>query len=199
VLLSPAGKFVSWLADHDGVRNLWIAPSNRPEDAEARTKSNGHGIIAYEWTYSGRHLLIYEDKGGNENHRISSVDAHTGATRLRRDEPLVPSMILSNEPGYYKNGEYGIRVENLVLVVERDIPGAEHPMLGFETLTLVPIDRSLVVGGLLTREERGWLDSYHAEVMRRIGPLLEDAPRAWLREATHALGDSSDALRAMIR
>jgi len=96
-------------------------------------------------------------------------------------------MILSNEPGYYKAGEYGIRIENLMLVVKCEIAGAECQMLGFETLTFAPIDRALVDVALLTAEERAWVDAYHAEVARIVGPELEGTAHAWLLEETRPL------------
>jgi len=95
-------------------------------------------------------------------------------------EPLRAGMMLSNEPGYYKAGEYGIRIENLLLVVERDIPGGDLPMLGFETLTFVPIERSLIVPALLTDAERTWIDTYHARVEALLTPLLDSETAAWL-------------------
>ncbi len=94
-------------------------------------------------------------------------------------------MILSNEPGYYPAGEYGIRIENLELVTEaRDIPGGERPMLGFEPLTLAPIDRRLVDVDLLTVAERNWLNAYHARVRHEVGPHLDGKTRIWLEQAT---------------
>ncbi|MGI4732515.1 MAG: aminopeptidase P family protein [Janthinobacterium lividum] len=118
----------------------------------------------------------------------SYLSVHEGPARLAPPsypgggvfEPLVPGMILSNEPGYYKTGEYGIRIENLLLVVARDVPDGDRPMLGFETLTLAPIDRDLIEPALLTPDELGWLDRYHAEVAATIGPVLDDDDRAWL-------------------
>ncbi|MGW8191415.1 aminopeptidase P family protein [Sphingomonas hankookensis] len=95
-------------------------------------------------------------------------------------EPLRAGMMLSNEPGYYKAGEYGIRIENLLLVVERDIPGGDLSMLAFETLTFVPIERSLIVPALLTDAERAWVDGYHARVEALLGPLLDNETAAWL-------------------
>lgn len=95
-------------------------------------------------------------------------------------EPLRAGMMLSNEPGYYKAGEYGIRIENLLLVVERDIPGGDLPMLAFETLTFVPIERSLIVPALLTDAEQAWVDAYHARVEALLGPLLDSETAAWL-------------------
>ena len=103
------------------------------------------------------------------------------------DEPLHAGMIMSNEPGYYKTGEYGIRIENLVLVEERVIPGAEKAMLGFTTLTLAPIDRALIDVALLTPAERDWVDAYHARVAAAVGQLLDDAARIWLDVATRPL------------
>ncbi|KQM86227.1 X-Pro aminopeptidase [Sphingomonas sp. Leaf23] len=95
-------------------------------------------------------------------------------------EPLRAGMMLSNEPGYYKAGDYGIRIENLLLVVARDIPGGDLPMLGFETLTFVPIERSLIVPALLSDAERAWVDAYHARVEALLTPLLDRETAAWL-------------------
>ena len=97
-------------------------------------------------------------------------------------------MILSNEPGYYKDGDYGIRIENLVLVVDRRIEGAEKDMLGFETLTFAPIDRRLIVADMLSDDERRWLDDYHRDVLAKIGPQLEGEEKAWLETQCAPLG-----------
>lgn len=94
-------------------------------------------------------------------------------------EPLRAGMILSNEPGYYKAGEYGIRIENLILVEERSFDGGAA-MLGFETLTFCPIERSLIVAEMLSPAERAWLDSYHERVVAVIGAHLDADERAWL-------------------
>jgi Xaa-Pro aminopeptidase len=103
--------------------------------------------------------------------------------------PLKRGMILSNEPGYYKTGAYGIRIENLVLVTEAPpIAGAEKSLIAFETLTLAPIDRRLVDRSLLTSEEVLWLDGYHAWVAKTLAPLVDDASRAWLTDATQPVG-----------
>jgi Xaa-Pro aminopeptidase len=97
-------------------------------------------------------------------------------------------MILSNEPGYYKTAGYGIRIENLVLVIAAPEPaGAEKPLNAFETLSLAPIDRRLVDTALLTAKERHWLDSYHARVHQALAPLVDDETRAWLEQATRAI------------
>lgn len=128
------------------------------------------------------------DYAHGTGHGVGSfLSVHEGPQRIATfgggDEPLRAGMILSNEPGYYKTGEYGIRIENLVLVVERAIDGAERPMLGFETLTFAPIDRNLVAAEMLTPGERGWLDSYHAKVLEIVGPRLDGAALEWLKEA----------------
>ncbi len=97
-------------------------------------------------------------------------------------------MILSNEPGYYKTAAYGIRIENLVLVIAAPEPvGAEKPLNAFETLTLAPIDRRLIDPGMLTSKERTWLDSYHARVHEVIGALVDPPTRRWLEKATERL------------
>jgi len=106
--------------------------------------------------------------------------APAGSGQAGGDEPLRAGMILSNEPGYYKTGEYGIRVENLVLVVEREVEGAEKKPLGFETLTFAPIDRALIEAAMLSPAERAWLNDYHVEVLKIVGPQLEGAAKAWL-------------------
>jgi Xaa-Pro aminopeptidase len=100
-------------------------------------------------------------------------------------------MILSNEPGYYKTGAYGIRIENLVLVTPSPAPaGAEKPLNAFETLTLAPIERRLIDTRMLTAKERHWIDAYHAHVNEVIGPLLDTSVRAWLDAATRPLSHS---------
>jgi Xaa-Pro aminopeptidase len=94
-------------------------------------------------------------------------------------------MILSNEPGYYKEGAYGIRMENLILVTEaEEVKGGETAMHGFETLTLAPFDRRLVRSELLTADELDWLNAYHARVLAETGPLVDDETLKWLEAAT---------------
>jgi Xaa-Pro aminopeptidase len=116
----------------------------------------------------------------------SYLSVHEGPARLNKTDrtPLEPGMILSNEPGYYKQGHYGIRIENLVLVHEPQlVEDGERPMMGFETLTLVPIDRRLVDPSLLTDEELAWFNAYHARVLKELGPLLQGADLQWLEKA----------------
>lgn len=128
------------------------------------------------------------DYAHGTGHGVGSfLSVHEGPQRIATfgggDEPLAAGMILSNEPGYYKAGEYGIRIENLVLVEERAIPGAEKDMLGFETLTFAPIDRALIATDLLSGDERAWLDAYHAAVLDLVGSQLEGDALAWLQAA----------------
>jgi Xaa-Pro aminopeptidase len=92
-------------------------------------------------------------------------------------------MILSNEPGYYKPGDFGIRTENLILVEPRAIPGAEGDYFGFETLTFAPIDRTLVDCALLTQGEVNWWNAYHAKVVEVLLPQLAGEVRAWVEAA----------------
>ncbi|MDA7947628.1 MAG: aminopeptidase P family protein [Hyphomicrobiaceae bacterium] len=128
----------------------------------------GHGI--------GSYLSVHEGPQG--------ISKRGGAT-------LVPGMICSNEPGYYREGEYGIRIENLVLVTRpRKVRGGDRPMMGFETLTLAPIDRRLVDVSMLSDDELRWLNAYHARVLKEIGPELKGRDRAWLEQATMPLEGS---------
>jgi Xaa-Pro aminopeptidase len=126
---------------------------------------SGHGV--------GSYLSVHEGPA-----RISKL----GTTALQR------GMILSNEPGYYKTGAYGIRIENLVLVVEAPAPaGAEKPLNAFETLTLAPIDVRLIEPHLLTAEEIAWIDAYHARVREALAPLVDAETRGWLEQTTRVM------------
>lgn len=120
----------------------------------------------------------------------SYLSVHEGPARISKlgTTPLKRGMILSNEPGYYKTDAFGIRIENLELVVEAHIDGAEQPMNAFETLTLAPIDRRLINVHRISKRELAWINDYHARVRREVMPLLDDdATRAWLEAATEPL------------
>ena len=120
----------------------------------------------------------------------SYLSVHEGPQRISRlgPVPLEPGMICSNEPGYYREGAYGIRIENLVLVTGLEkIKGGEREMMSFETLTLAPIDRRLIDSALLNRDELDWLNLYHARVRKVIGPLVDEQTRKWLEDATEPL------------
>jgi Xaa-Pro aminopeptidase len=122
----------------------------------------GHGV--------GSYLSVHE--GPQRLSRLGTVELQTG-------------MILSNEPGYYRESHYGIRLENLVLVTPlASIPGGTREMMGFETLTLVPFDRRLIDPKQLSAAELAWLNAYHARVRKEIEPILLSDDRAWLRHAT---------------
>jgi Xaa-Pro aminopeptidase len=126
----------------------------------------GHGV--------GSYLSVHEGPA-----RISKL----GTVALKR------GMILSNEPGYYKTGRYGIRIENLVLVIEAPhVAGAEKPLNAFETLTLAPIDRRLIDPRMLTADEISWLDAYHDRVAQALIYQIDTETRAWLEAATRPLG-----------
>jgi Xaa-Pro aminopeptidase len=119
----------------------------------------------------------------------SYLGVHEGPQRISKapsTQPLLPGMIVSNEPGYYKTGAYGIRIENLVLVQPSN-GSAEREMLGFETLTLAPIDRALVDPSLLDDDEIAWLDAYHAHVREVLIPLVDPDTAHWLAEATQPI------------
>ncbi|MBN9587100.1 MAG: X-Pro aminopeptidase [Afipia sp. 62-7] len=119
----------------------------------------------------------------------SYLSVHEGPARISKlgTTPLKRGMILSNEPGYYKADAFGIRIENLELVVEKIIEGAEKPMNGFEALTLAPIDRRLINANRISKQELAWINAYHARVREEIGPLLDEATRMWLYAATEPL------------
>jgi Xaa-Pro aminopeptidase len=130
----------------------------------------GHGVGSYLGVHEGPQ-------------RISKVGNRTA---------LDPGMIVSNEPGYYKTGAWGIRIENLVVVVETEAPaGAEKPLLGFETLTLAPIDLALVEPSLLTEAETAWLDDYHRRVRDSLTPDIDDAAAEWLAHATRPVAQAA--------
>src|SRR4029450_2280640 len=105
----------------------------------------------------------------------SYLCVHEGPQRISKlgSAALEPGMILSNEPGYYRAGHWGIRIENLIVVERRKIASEEREMLGFETLTLAPVDLALVEPKLLDGEEIAWINAYHAQVRREISPLVE--------------------------
>ena len=121
----------------------------------------------------------------------SYLGVHEGPQRISKApnaQPLLAGMILSNEPGYYREGHWGIRIETLQVVTPAEpIPGGERPMHGFEQLTLAPLDRKLIDVDLLTPDERAYVDAYHAEILAKVGPLLDGEPLAWLKTQAAAL------------
>lgn len=136
------------------------------------------------------------DYAHGTGHGVGSfLGVHEGPQRIAKpaggqagtSHELVAGMICSNEPGYYKAGEYGIRIENLVLIEELEIAGAEGTYLGFETLTFVPLDRKLIDTSLLTADEIAWVDAYHARVRELLSPLLSGDDLAWVERETAPL------------
>lgn len=126
----------------------------------------GHGVGTYLGVHEGPQTISKRGQGAE----------------------LATGMVISNEPGYYKEGAFGIRIENLVTVIHVPAPkGAEREMMGFEPLTLAPIDRNLIDTNLLSEFERNWVDTYHAQVRDTLSPLLDDPTRNWLVQATQAL------------
>jgi Xaa-Pro aminopeptidase len=150
---------------------------------------SGHQLDALARVALWEAGLDYEHGTG---HGVGSyLGVHEGPQRIAKfvnAQPLEPGMIVSNEPGYYKTGAYGIRIENLQIVTPPfNVEGGERPMFGFETLTLAPIDRRLIIKQMLSKEERAWLDSYHARVCDVIGAQLKGEEAAWAEEATAPL------------
>jgi Xaa-Pro aminopeptidase len=195
----------------DITRTVWIGPDAPPAEVRDRYTRvlKGHIALAVQTFPAGttgsqldtlaRQFLWSAglDYAHGTGHGVGSFLAvHEGPQRIAKprggqaggEQELLAGMFLSNEPGYYKTGAYGIRIENLVLVEPRDIPGMEGEWLGFQTLTLAPIDKTLVDVALLTPAERAWLDAYHARVHAVVAPQLhEAAARAWLDEACRPL------------
>ncbi len=188
----------------DITRTVWIGPDAPPAEQKDRFTRvlKGHIALARAVFPSGtngsqldsfaRQFLWAAglDYAHGTGHGVGSfLSVHEGPQRIAKSsggqpgtgQELVAGMILSNEPGYYKAGEYGIRIENLVLVEPRVIAGAEGDFLGFETLTFAPIDRSLVDLALLTADERAWWNLYHAKVEEILAPQLDGLALDWLK------------------
>jgi Xaa-Pro aminopeptidase len=195
----------------DITRTVWVGPGNAPAEIKDRFTRvlKGHialaravfprGTAGSQLDVLARQFLwsVGLDYAHGTGHGVGSfLSVHEGPQRIAKsaggqagtDQELLAGMFLSNEPGYYKTGEYGIRIENLVLVEPRAIPGAEGEWFGFETLTLVPIDAALVDVALLTTEEIAWWNAYHARVVEVIGPQLSGEERAWLEDRCRPIG-----------
>jgi Xaa-Pro aminopeptidase len=188
----------------DITRTLWVeGAGDPPQDLVERATRvlKGHLALAalrFPEGVAGPHLdaiaraplwqagLDYDHGTGHGVGAFLSVHEGPAAfSRTAKPVPLREGMILSDEPGFYEAGRYGIRIENLLLV--RREPGTARPFLAFETLTLVPYDRRLIAPALLTGAERAQVDAYHARILAGIGPLLDEPCRAWLASATAPL------------
>jgi Xaa-Pro aminopeptidase len=208
-LVDSGGQYLDGTTDV--TRTIWVGPgAPTPEMKDRFTRVlKGHIALAMAVfpegtrgaqldTLARMHLwAVGLDYAHGTGHGVGAFLAvHEGPQRIGKfaggqagtDEILLPGMFLSNEPGYYKAGEYGIRIENLVLVETRDIDGADGRYLGFETLTFAPIDRNLVDTTLLTRDELRWWDDYHAKVLDIVGPQLDGDASTWLADACASLG-----------
>ncbi len=191
----------------DVTRTLWTGPGTPPEELAARYTRVLQGHLALSATrfpdgVAGPHLdaiarralwaagLDYDHGTGHGIGSFLSVhEGPAGISRAARPVPLRPGMILSNEPGFYLPGAYGIRIENLLLVrpAPRQ-PGQQKPFLEFETLTLAPYERRLVLPAMLSPAERAQVDAYHARVLAELAPALDAPTRAWLAAACAPLG-----------
>jgi len=134
--------------------------------------------------------LAGQDYDHGTGHGVGSyLSVHEGPQRLSRTStvPLVEGMILSNEPGYYREGAFGIRIENLIIVRKASDMGDKRDQLDFETITFVPIDKRLISQDLLSTDEVDWLNRYHAACWNKIGAHVTGAVHDWLRHATAPL------------
>lgn len=202
LLIDSGGQYIDGTTDV--TRTVAIGPPG-PDERAAFTRVL-QGMIAISrarWPQglAGRDLdslarynlwLAGQDYDHGTGHGVGTyLSVHEGPQRLSRlsDVPLEPGMILSNEPGYYREGAFGIRIENLVVVEPAPtLAGADtRTMLGFETLTWVPIDRTLIDKDALSSGERHWLDTYHAAIHQKIAPRLTAPAKIWLNAATAPL------------
>ncbi len=186
----------------DITRTLWTGPGPAPAALRERYTRVLQGHVAlsrlrFPRGVAGPHIdavarralwevgLDYDHGTGHGVGSFLSVhEGPAGISRAARPVPLQPGMILSNEPGYYLPGQYGIRIENLLLVQEApEMPDQVRPFLSFETLTFAPYDRALIALPLLTMEERAWVDAYHARVLALVAPHVQGATLDWLRAA----------------
>jgi Xaa-Pro aminopeptidase len=190
----------------DITRTVWTGPRDAPPAVKAHVTRvlKGHIAIAtlvFPEGVGGAHIDAFArralwqagiDYDHGTGHGVGSyLSVHEGPvsiSRLARPVPIGAGMILSNEPGYYLPGHYGIRLENLLLVQPAELSGAARPFLRFETLTLAPFDRALIDASLLDGWELDWLNTYHARVLREVGPHVEPAVRVWLQAACERIG-----------
>jgi Xaa-Pro aminopeptidase len=190
----------------DVTRTIWTGPDQPPLALREQVTRvlKGHIAIAtvtFPRGVSGAHLDAFArralwqiglDYDHGTGHGVGSyLSVHEGPvslSRLAKPIPIEAGMILSNEPGYYLPGAYGIRLENLLLVQEAEMPSASKPFLQFESLTLAPFDRTLIDPTLLDPAELAWLNAYHARVLAEIGPRLDAQAREWLVAACAQIG-----------
>ncbi len=200
-LVDSGGQYLGGTTDI--TRTIWVGPGEPSAEMIDRNTRvlKGHIQLATasfpEGTNGGQldtlaRMHLWQagvDYGHGTGHGVGSyLSVHEGPQRISKpggafagtSTPLLAGMILSNEPGYYKQGAFGIRIENLILTVPAEIDGAEGGWLGFETLTFVPLDRRLIDKSMLSEAEIGWCDRYHAKVREIIGPRLDGDDLSWL-------------------
>ncbi|EJU14915.1 peptidase M24, partial [Sphingomonas sp. LH128] len=200
-LVDSGGQYLDGTTDI--TRTVWVGPDAPFAEVKDRFTRvlKGHialalavfpkGTAGSQLDVLARHALwqVGLDYAHGTGHGVGSFLAvHEGPQRIAKssggqagtDQPLLPGMFLSNEPGYYKTGEYGIRIENLILVEKREIAGSDGEYYGFETLTHVPIERRLVDTSLLSPAEVAWWNDYHARVLEIVAPQLEGDALTWL-------------------
>lgn len=199
-LLDSGGQYLDGTTDV--TRTLWTGPGPAPAELRERWTRvlQGHIALAtlrFPRGAAGPHLdaiarralwdagLDYDHGTGHGVGSFLSVHEGPAAfSRAAKPVPIEAGMILSDEPGFYLPGRYGIRTENLLLAREAPtLPGQAKPFLEFETLTLAPYDRALLDAAMLSPAERAWVDAYHARVLAEVGPLCDGATRAWLERA----------------
>jgi Xaa-Pro aminopeptidase len=203
-LCDSGGQYLDGTTDI--TRTVWVGPGQPTAEHKDRFTRvlKGHialaiavfpaGTVGGQLDTIARYALWQSgvDYAHGTGHGVGSfLSVHEGPQRIAKaqggqagtGQELLAGMILSNEPGYYKAGEFGIRIENLVLVERREIAGAEGEYLGFENLTWAPIDQTLVDTALLTKAELQWWDDYHARVEAILAPQLAGEPLAWLKAA----------------
>ncbi|MET0589423.1 MAG: aminopeptidase P family protein [Novosphingobium sp.] len=208
-LVDSGGQYPAGTTDI--TRTVWVGPGAPPAEVKDRFTRVLKGNIALSLAVfpkgtPGSQLdtlarqFLWQaglDYNHGTGHGVGSfLSVHEGPQRIAKatgaqagtDQELLPGMFLSNEPGYYKAGEYGIRIENLILVEKREIPGAEGEFFGFEVLTFAPIERRLVDLSLMTREDLDWWNDYHARVVEVVGPRLDGEALAWLKAECAPLG-----------
>lgn len=207
-LVDSGGQYLDGTTDI--TRTVWVGPGEPTAEHKDRYTRVLKGHIAISRAVfpkgtAGSQLDVLArqhlwqagvDYAHGTGHGVGSyLSVHEGPQRIAKsaggqagtDQELLPGMILSNEPGYYKTGDFGIRIENLELVERREIAGAEGEYMGFETLTHVPIDATLVDQALLTCDEVEWWNAYHARVLEIVGPQLDGAAKTWLEKACKPL------------
>jgi Xaa-Pro aminopeptidase len=200
LVLDSGGQYLDGTTDITRTIAIGTPPSEAAE-AFTRVLQGLIGMSRLRWPkgLAGRDIeaigrlplwMAGQDFNHGLGHGVGAyLSVHEGPQRLSRTShvPLEPGMILSNEPGYYREGAFGMRLENLIVCIDApDLPSSDpdREMLAWRTLTFAPIDRRLIVPSMLSPQERDWLNRYHAEVAEKIGPRVSPQAADWLSRAT---------------